>query len=200
VTTPDTRRHAAADGPLAVGPRDLASLAIVVPAWSLALAFAAGLAIGVLACRIVIGRGRAAEPVAPVVAPTHSEAAGAAAIGEVADVPAVVAVPEADAPPAAEVEPLAAELKADAEAPPVEGRAEAEAEAVPAEAEQQPAHATAEPSPATAEAAAEAPKPAEPDAAAAVDDVVAELERRVKGRRTDADQDRPTGGRGGRRG
>jgi hypothetical protein len=199
VTGPHTRRPAAADGPLAAGPHDLASLAIVVPAWTLALAFAAGLAIGVLACRIVMGRGRAAEPVAPVVAATHSEAADAAVIGEVADVPAIVAVPEAEAPPAAEAEAPPAEVRAVADAPPAEAEA-IPAEAVPAEAEQQPAHATAEPSPATAEAEAEAAKPAEPDAAAAVDDVVAELERRVKGRRTDADQDRPTGGRGGRRG
>ncbi|HXM54312.1 MAG TPA: hypothetical protein VOB72_02910 [Candidatus Dormibacteraeota bacterium] len=38
------------------------------------------------------------------------------------------------------------------------------------------------------------------DPAAAVDDVVAELERRVKGRRADGETDRATGGRRGRRG
>jgi hypothetical protein len=113
-------------------------LAIVVPAWSLVLAFVAGLAVGVVACRLVMGRGRSAERAAP------------AAVTEVE--------PEAAAP-----------------------------ERVPEAAE--PVAVEPEPTPEREE-----------DPAAAVDDVVAELERRVKGRRTDGEADRAAGGNGGRRG
>ena len=109
--------------------RDLASFAIVVPEWSLALAFVAGLAVGVVGCRLVVGRGRTTQAVASA-APTEPEPA-----------------------------------------------------------------APATPSDASAEAAAE---PSAEDPAAAVDDVVAELERRVKGRRTDGEADRTTGGWRGR--
>jgi len=66
-----------------------------------------------------------------------------------------------------------------ASAPPVSSEPEAE-EAAEAQAEA--------PAEVSAEAPAEVP-------ASAVDDVVAELERRVKGRRTDGEADRTTGGR-----
>jgi len=125
--------------------RDLASFAVVVPAWTLVLAFVAGLVVGVVGCRLVMGRGRSTEPVTPA-APTE---------------------PEPAAP-----EPVAPEPAVPAPAPAAEA-----AEARPA-----------------AEAAAEAEDPA-----AAVDDVVAELERRVKGRRTDGEADRATGTRRTRR-
>ena len=111
----------------------------MVPTWSLALAFAAGLAVGVVACRLVLGRARPAEPVAP----------------------AAVTGPEP-------VEPVAAG--------PVASDPEPEPEPEPE------------------------PVPGAEDPAAAVDDVVAELERRVKGRRTDGEAERPSGRRGGRRG
>jgi hypothetical protein len=107
----------------------------VVPAWSVALAFAAGLALGAVACRIVMGRGRPAEP------------AGAEAVTR-----PVPTAPE----PAPEA-----------------------AVAAVAEPEAQPAVAVSAPGP-TADQTAESDDPA-----AAVDDVVAELERRVKGRRTE---------------
>ena len=112
--------------------RDLASLAIVVPAWSLALAFVAGLAVGVVGCRLLMGRGRTTE-VGALAAPTASEPA-----------PPVTSPEEA--------------------APAAEAAADASAE----------------------------------DPASAVDDVVAELERRVKGRRSEGEADRTTGGRRGR--
>jgi outer membrane biosynthesis protein TonB len=135
-------------------------LAIVVPAWSVALAFVAGLAVGVVACRLVMGRGRPEAPAALTAPEPVAEAAA-----------------EADAPAAAEAEAVAPE-------PVSEPAAE------------EPA-AQAEP----AEPAASADQPGESeDPAAAVDDVVAELERRVKGRRTEGDTDRTTGGRRGRRG
>jgi hypothetical protein len=116
-------------------------LAIVVPAWTLALAFVAGLAVGVVGCRLAMGRGRTTAALPP----------------------AASTEPEPVAPPT-----------------PSEPVSEASAEA--------PAEAAAE---APAEAAAE-------DRASAVDDVVAELERRVKGRRNDGEADRKTGGRRGR--
>jgi hypothetical protein len=125
-------------------------LAIVVPAWTLALAFVAGLAVGAVACRLVMGRARS-------------------------DAPATSTAPE----PAAEV---AASSDAAADA----GVAVAP-EPVP---ETTPA----------AEASAEEEGESSEDPAAAVDDVVAELERRVKGRRSDGETDRPTGVRRGRRG
>ena len=98
------------------------------------MAFVAGLAVGVLVCRLTMGRARPAEPL----------------------VPAAVTEPEPAAPKAA-AEPAAAEV---------------------------------------AEAEVAAAKP--DDRAAAVDDVVAELERRVRGRRTD-EADGATGGRRGKR-
>ncbi len=88
----------------------------MVQAWTLVLAFAAGLVVGVVASRLVTGRGRSTAPVVPVSA----------------------AEPVATAP-----------------------------EPIPETA------ATGDP--------------------AAVDNVVAELERRVKGRRTEAEASRPTG-------
>jgi hypothetical protein len=120
-------------------------LAIVVPAWTLALAFVAGLAVGVVGCRLAMGRGRTTAALPP----------------------AESTEPEPVAPPAESTEP-------------------------------EPTAPSTPPEP-VAEAAAEAPAeaPAE-DRAAAVDDVVAELERRVKGRRTDGEADRTTGGRRGR--
>jgi hypothetical protein len=99
----------------------------VVPAWSLVLAFVAGLAVGVVGCRLVMGRGRSTETTLAVAAPTDPE-------------------------PAAEPTPQ-----------------ESPTEEEPSE-----------------------------DPASAVDDVVAELERRVKGRRTEGEADRTTGGRRGR--
>ena len=134
----------------------------MVPAWSVALAFVAGLVIGVVACRLVMGRGRSVEP-------------------------AALPVPEA----AAAVEPVAA---AEAAAEPVAAEPAAVVEAEPA-AEAEPV-AEAEPEPA-AEAVVEPGESEDP--AAAVDDVVAELERRVKGRRTEGESDRTTGPRRGRR-
>ena len=121
------------------------------------MAFAAGLAAGVVASRLLMGRARAVEPVAPV-AVTEPEPA------------APEPVPEAAAPAAVEPEPEPAAV---------------------AEPEPEPA-AVAEPEP--------EPEPvaASEDPAAAVDDVVAELERRVKGRRTDGEADRTTGSRRGR--
>jgi hypothetical protein len=120
-------------------------LAIVVPAWTLALAFVAGLAVGVVGCRLAMGRGRTTAALPP----------------------AESTEPEPVAPSAESTEP-------------------------------EPTGPQTPPEP-VAEAAAEAPAevPAE-DRAAAVDDVVAELERRVKGRRTDGETDRTTGGRRGR--
>jgi hypothetical protein len=112
-------------------------LAIVVPAWSLALAFVVGLVVGAAGSRLVMGRGRSVETPA-LAAPTEPEPATAAA--------------------APEPEPEEA-------AAPAEGPAEV-----------------------SAEAPAEIP-------ASAVDNVVAELERRVKGRRTEGEADRTTGGR-----
>jgi hypothetical protein len=128
-------------------------LAIVVPAWSLALVFVAGLAAGVVACRLVMGRAR---PEAP------------AALSAPEPEPAAVAVAEADADGAAVA--VAPEPAAEAAAPAAE-----------------------EPEPAGAAASAGAAAgESEEDPAAAVDDVVAELERRVKGRRTDGEADRTT--------
>jgi hypothetical protein len=109
----------------------------VVPEWSLAVAFVAGLAVGVVGCRLVMGRGRSTEKPA-LAAPTEPE-------------PAALSTP-------------------------VEAPVETPAE----EAGQEPVQ-----------------EPAE-DPASAVDDVVAELERRVKGRRTEGETDRTTGGRRGR--
>ena len=103
----------------------------MVPAWSLALAFVAGLAVGFLVCRIVMGRSRSAERLA-IAAPTE---------------------PEPVAP-----------------ATPVEAPPDTVSEEQPSE-----------------------------DPASAVDDVVAELERRVKGRRTEGEADRTTGSRRGRK-
>lgn len=135
----------------------------MVPAWSVALAFVAGLAVGVVACRLVMGRARPEAPVALTAPEPVAEAAA-----------------EADAPAVAEAEAVAPE--------PV-------SEPVSEPAAEEPA-AQAEP----AEPAASADQPGESeDPAAAVDDVVAELERRVKGRRTEGDTDRTTGGRRGRR-
>jgi hypothetical protein len=113
-------------------------LAIVVPAWSLGLAFVVGLVVGVVGCRLVMGRGRSTET-ATAAAPTEPE-------------PAAPSTPPAPPEPVPEPEEAAA---------PVEAPAEVSAE-VPA---------------------------------SAVDDVVAELERRVKGRRPDGEADRTTGGR-----
>ena len=59
-----------------------------------------------------------------------------------------------------------------------------------------PVKASAE-EPAEAPVEASAEEPAD-DPASAVDDVVAELERRVKGRRSEGETDRTTGGRRGR--
>jgi outer membrane biosynthesis protein TonB len=132
-------------------------LAIVVPAWTLALAFVAGLAVGVVGCRLAMGRGRTTAALPPAESTEPEPVAPPAASTE----------PEPVAPPAASTEP-------EPTAPPT-------------------------PPEPVAEAATEAPAeaPAE-DRAAAVDDVVAELERRVKGRRTDGEADRTTGGRRGR--
>ena len=116
------------------------------------MAFLAGLGVGVLGCRLVMGRSRMTEA-SPPPAPTVPEPTAASAPRE----PAPEAVAEA-----------ATEVPA-AEAPGAEAPA-AEAPAAEAQAE---------------------------DPASAVDDVVAELERRVKGRRTDGEADR-TGGRRGR--
>jgi hypothetical protein len=126
-------------------------LRIVVPAWSLALAFVAGLVIGVVGCRLVMGRGRTTE-VPALAAPTEPE-------------------PTAPSTSPEEAVPASAPASAAVEAP----------AAGPGEASDG----------ATAEASAE-------DPASAVDDVVAELERRVKGRRSEGETDRTTGGRRGR--
>ena len=112
------------------------------------MAFLAGLGVGVLGCRLVMGRSRMTEALPPS-APTAPEPTAASGPREPA--------PEAVAEAATEVP--AAEAPG-AEAPAAEARAE--------------------------------------DPASAVDDVVAELERRVKGRRTDGEADQTTGGRRGR--
>ncbi|HYW24010.1 MAG TPA: hypothetical protein VE953_07580 [Terriglobales bacterium] len=106
-------------------------IAIVVPAWSLALAFVAGLAVGFVVCRLAMGRGRSNERLS-IAAPTEPEPVA----------PATTVEASSDAP-----------------------------------SEEQPSE----------------------DPASAVDDVVAELERRVKGRRTEGEADRTTGGRRGRK-
>jgi hypothetical protein len=124
-------------------------LAIVVPAWSLVLAFVVGLAAGYVGCRLTMSRGRSTAEALPPAAPTEPE-------------------PPAPSPPP---EPVA-------EAPPEEEPAtEAPAE-VPA----------GGPAEAPAEVAAEIP-------ASAVDNVVADLERRVKGRQGEGEADRTTGRR-----
>ena len=127
---------------------DLASLAIVVPAWSLALAFVAGLVLGAAGWRLIMGRGRSTETPA-LAAPIEPEQAAASA------------PPGSPTPPESEPKEKVVEVQAEA----------------PAEV--------------TAEAPAEIP-------ASAVDSVVAELERRVKGRRTEGEADRTTGGRRGK--
>jgi len=93
----------------------------------------AGLAVGVVGCRLAMGRGRSTETVASA-APSEPE-------------PAAPTTPPPTPPEAPSEEP------------------------------------SEEPT---------------GDPASAVDDVVAELERRVKGRRTDGEADRTTGGRRGR--
>jgi hypothetical protein len=130
-------------------------LRIVVPAWSLALAFVAGLVIGVVACRLVMGRGRTTE-VPALAAPTEPE-------------------PTAPSTSPEEAVPASAPASAAVEAPAAGPGGASDG--------------------ATAEASAEA---SVEDPASAVDDVVAELERRVKGRRSEGEADRTTGGRSGR--
>jgi outer membrane receptor protein involved in Fe transport len=102
------------------------------------VAFLAGLGVGVLGCRLAMGRSRMTEALPPP-ALTAPE-------------PTAASAPQEPAPEAV--------AEAATEAPAAEALAE--------------------------------------DPASAVDDVVAELERRVKGRRTDGEADRPTGGRRGR--
>ena len=134
-------------------------MAIVVPAWSLVLAFVAGLAIGYVGCRLTMSRGSSTHEALPPAAPTEPSP------------PAPVAPPEpVQEEPAPEEAPVA---EASAPEEPAEAPAEAPAE---------------EPAEAPAEVAAEIP-------ASAVDNVVAELERRVKGRQGDGEADRPTGRR-----
>jgi len=117
------------------------------------VAFLAGLGVGVLGCRLAMGRSRMTEALPP---------------------PALTA-PEPTAPSAPQE-------------PAPEAVAEAATEVPAAEAAGAKASGAEAP-------AAEAPAE---DPASAVDDVVAELERRVKGRRTDGEADRTTGGRRGR--
>jgi outer membrane biosynthesis protein TonB len=136
----------------------------VVPAWSLALAFVAGLVVGAVGCLLIMGRGRSAE-IPALAAPTGPEPAAASAT------PGSPTLPEPE---------------------PKEEAAEEQAEAPAEEQAKEPAEEQVEePAEVSAEAPAEIP-------ASAVDNVVAELERRVKGRRTEGEADRTTGGRRGR--
>ena len=112
------------------------------------MAFLAGLGVGVVGCRLAMGRSRMTETLPP---------------------------PALGAP-----EPTASSAPQE---PASEAVAEAATEAPAAEV------------PGAVAPAAEAPAE---DPASAVDDVVSELERRVKGRRTDGEADRTTGGRRGR--
>ena len=105
----------------------------MVPAWTLVLAFVAGLVVGMVGSRLAMGRAQPAQPAAPA-ARTEPELA--------APEPAPDPVPQAAAEP--------------------DQGAEHE------------------------------------DPAAAVDDVVAELERRVKGRRTEGEADGTAGSPGQR--
>jgi hypothetical protein len=100
-------------------------LAIVVPAWSVALAFVAGLVIGVVACRLVMGRGRSVEPAALPV-PEAAAAVEPVAAAEAAAEPAAAV----EAEPAAEAEPVAVEPEPAAEAEGEPGESEDPAAAV----------------------------------------------------------------------
>jgi hypothetical protein len=135
-------------------------LAIVVPAWSLVLAFVAGLAVGYVVCRLTMSRASSTTEALPPATPTEPS----------------------PPPPAAPPEPVQEE-------PTPEAAPVAEAPAPEEPAPEEPAEAPAEePAEAPAEVAAEIP-------ASAVDNVVAELERRVKGRQGDGEADRTTGRR-----
>ena len=141
-----------------------------------------GVAIGAVVTRVLTGRGAPAEPAVPAPVATPP-----------AEPEPAVSVP---APPPPAVEPVAAEVVAPPEAV-------AEPAVEPAEAAPEAAEASSEPAAEAAQAPAE-PEPAAADPAekeslgGGVEDVVAELERRYKGRRADGEPDRPGNGRGQR--
>jgi type IV secretory pathway VirB10-like protein len=168
--------------------RYLASFAVVVPAWTLVAVFVVGVAIGAGVTRVLMGRGAPAQPVEP--APVETPPAEPEPAASVPAPPPPAAAPvaaEVVAPPEATAEPAVAEA---AEVEPAVEAEPAAAEPAPAEA------AAAEPS--------EEGKADEPAAAGAegltggVEDVVAELERRYKGRRADGEAEQQGKGRGQR--
>jgi hypothetical protein len=177
--------------------RYLASFAVVVPAWTLVAAFVVGLAIGAGVTRVLMGRGAPAQPAEPAPAETPpAEPEPAASVPAPPPPAAAPVAAEVVAPPDATAEPAAAEPAA------------AEAAAAKASAAEPAAAEPAAPEPGAAEAAAaeppdegEAGKPAAAGAeglSGGVEDVVAELERRYKGRRADGEADQQGRDRGQR--